>query len=199
MPDNRSLELPTPIETERLLLRPYQPGDSAWYWEMSLRNRDHLLPFESDNPILALKGLEDAEILVREFAAAWETRKYFFLGAFEKPGLEFAAQIYIGVVNRDLPEFEVGYFADRDHEGRGYVSEAVRGALALVFDGLHARRVSLHCNPANGRSFRVAERCGFIREGLIRQNHLNSDGTVNDSLCYGLLREEWEAARKTAG
>jgi ribosomal-protein-serine acetyltransferase len=198
MTDKMSLEIPTKIETERLVLRCYEPGDGVWYWEMSQRNQTHLLPFESGNAALALHSPEDAEILMREFASAWTARKYFFLGAFEKANLEFVAQIYIGVVNWDLPEFEVGYFADRDHEGRGYVTEAVKGALNFIFDALQARRVSLHCNPANLRSIRVAERCGFVREGLIRQNHLAGDGTVHDSLCYGLLRSEFEVLRPSS-
>ena len=161
---------------------------------MSQKNQAHLLPFESGNAALAIKSPEDAEILMREFASAWAARKYFFLGAFEKASLDFVAQVYIGGVNWDLPEFEVGYFADRDHEGRGFVTEAVRGALNLIFDILQANRVSLQCDPANVRSIRVAERCGFVREGVIRQNHLAVDGSVHDSLCYGLLKIEFEAS-----
>ncbi|NTV84235.1 MAG: hypothetical protein HGA23_08050 [Bacteroidales bacterium] len=56
--------------------------------------------------------------------AAFIARNCFFFGAFEQNA--FVAQIYIGVVNWDLPELEIVYFVDRYHEGQGYVTEAVK-------------------------------------------------------------------------
>jgi RimJ/RimL family protein N-acetyltransferase len=46
----------------------------------------------------------------------------------------------------------------------------------------------------NVRSRRVAERCGFVLEGHIRENKLNPDGTFSGSLYHGLLKSEWEGA-----
>jgi RimJ/RimL family protein N-acetyltransferase len=103
------------------------------------------------------------------------------------------AQIYIGPVNWDLPEFEVGFFADKDHEGQGFVSEAVQAMLDFLFVHLGAQRVRLHCSDTNVRSRRVAERCGFVLEGHIRENKLNPDGTFSGSLYFGLLKGEFEA------
>jgi len=61
---------------------------------------------------------------------------------------------------------------------------------------LQARRVSLYCNPKNVRSVRVAERCGFVREGYVRENYQNKNGTVSDTLCYGILKREYESTFK---
>jgi RimJ/RimL family protein N-acetyltransferase len=101
------------------------------------------------------------------------------------------AQVYIGAIDWDLPEFEIGYFADVEHEGQGYVAEAVRGALHFVFEHLHAHRVRLGCNDTNVRSYRVAERCGLVKEGHIRENKRNADGSISGTLHYGLLRSEF--------
>ncbi|MCC6169163.1 MAG: GNAT family N-acetyltransferase [Caldilineaceae bacterium] len=49
-------------------------------------------------------------------------------------------------------------------------------------------------NEVNIRSQRVAERCGFVREGHIRQVHphiLCADGSYSGDYLYGLLRSEW--------
>lgn len=186
----------TRIETPRLTLRPYRPGDGAWYCEMSLRNQSHLQRYEAGNAVMRIHTVEEAEAAVREFAADWRDGRAFFLGAFrttaafDKHSAVFVAQIYIGVVQRDLPEFEVGFFVDVAHEGQGYVSEAVRGVLPFLFDALGARRIRLECDDANVRSARVAERCGFVREGHIRENHLWPDGTVTGTFHYGLLHSE---------
>ncbi len=181
----------TRIETPRLCLRPYRPGDGPWYYEMSLRNQPHLRRYEAENPVNTVHEVEDAERIVRDFATDWLEGKVFFLGALDRDTAVFVAQIYVGVVNRDLPEFEVGFFADVDHEGRGYVSEAVRGVLRFLFDALGAHRVRLECDDTNARSARVAECCGFTAEGHIRQNHLWPDGSVTGTLHYGLLRGEF--------
>ena len=114
-----------------------------------------------------------------------------FPGSFEKDSAEFAAQIYIGATNWDIPEFEVGYIADKDHEGKGYVTEALKGCLVFLFKNLKAERVWLECDDTNLRSCRVAERSGFTREAHLRQNKLHPDGRISGTVVYGLLREEY--------
>ena len=188
---------PTRFESERLILRPYQAGDGAMYYAVGQKNRQHLQRYEADNVILTVKNEQEAEALVQELAADWAARKCFFLGAWDKLSGEFVAQVYIGVVNWDTPEFEIGFFVDQDHEGQGYVTESVRAALDFVFEHLQAQRVSLRCNATNLRSQRVAERCGFTREGLLRQERRHPDGSFSDSLIYGLLRREWVGASTT--
>lgn len=190
------LDVPEQLETERLILRPYRAGDGSAYLDVCLRNKRHLLPYESGNPALDVENLDDAETLVRQFAVDWMARNAFFLGAWRKPSGEFAAQIYIGVVSWELPEFEIGYFVDCRYEGQGYVVEATRAAIDFCFNHLGAYRLRLGCNQTNLRSQKVAERCGFIREGFIRQTHptiLNPDQTFSGDYLYGLLRSEYLA------
>jgi len=187
------LDIPTRIETERLYLRCYQAGDGQWYYPMSQKNRPHLEQYESDNPVMAIQSEEDAEITVRGFAAAWVVREAFFLGIFSRASGQFVAQMYIGVVNWDLPEFQIGYFVDIDHAGQGYVTEAVRASLRFIFEHLKAHRVRLECDDTNVKSSRVAERCGMVKEGYIRENKKRPDGTFSGTLQYGSLRSEFTA------
>ncbi len=189
------LDLPDHFETARLILRPYRAGDGLAYYQVCHNNRGHLLPFEAGNPALSVHTVEDAEILMRQFAVAWAARDAFFLGAWERLTGAFVAQIYVGVVDWELPEFEIGYFVDQAHEGQGYVTEAVRVALKFAFEHLGAHRVRLECNETNVRSWRVAERCGFVHEGYLRQTkkHLKrDDGAFSGDFIYGMLREEFE-------
>ena len=189
------LEIPTRIQTERLYLRCYEAGDGPWYYAMSQKNKPHLARYESGNPVMTINTEQDAEIVVRDFAAAWVARQAFFLGAFHRDTHAFVAQIYIGPVNWDLPEFMLGYFVDVEHEGQGYVTEAAKAALRLAFEHLRAHRVRLECDDTNARSYRVAERCGMAKEGHIRENKLNADGSISGTLHYGILRSEFFARR----
>jgi aminoglycoside 6'-N-acetyltransferase len=187
------LEIPSRIETERLYLRCYQAGDGPWYHAMSQKNKPHLARYESGNPVMSINTEQDAEIVVRDFAAAWVARSAFFLGVFRRDTQAFVAQIYIGPVNWNLPEFAMGYFADVEHEGLGYVTEAAQAALRFAFEHLRAHRVRLECDDTNARSYRVAERCGMVKEGHIRENKRNADGSISGTLHYGMLRSEFIA------
>jgi aminoglycoside 6'-N-acetyltransferase len=159
---------------------------------MSEKNKPHLERFESGNAVMTINSQEDAEIAVRDFAACWIAREAFFMGAFLKDTQQFVAQVYIGVANWDLPEFEIGYFADKEYEGQGYVTEAAKAALQFCFRHLGAYRVRLECDDTNVRSYGVADRCGMVREGHIRENKRNADGTMSGTLLYGLLRSEYD-------
>ena len=66
--------------------------------------------------------------------------------------------------------------ADVNHEGRGYGTAGVRATLRMLFDVMGARRIQLHCDEDNARSIHVAERCGFVREGLVREGSESGRG-----------------------
>ena len=192
--DKMLLEFPERLDGERIYLRPYQSGDGPILYQVSQKNQLHLARFESDNALLSIQTLQDAEVLARTLSAEYQARRCFFLGAFSRETEEFVAQIYIGPVDWDLPEFEIGYIADVDHEGQGYVSEAIRVVLTFLFEDLQAHRVRLGCADINERSWRVAEACGFHREGHIRESKRELDGTRCGTYLYGILRREFDAA-----
>ena len=186
-------EIPIRYETERLFVRRYHAGDGALFYQVGQKNRQHLQRFEADNMLRPIETEEQGENIIRLLTSEWDAHKSFFMAAFEKTTGQFVAQIYIGVVDWRLPEFEIGYFVDKDYEGRGFVTEAVRGALGFIFQHLKAHRVCLHCSDMNEKSRRVAERCGFVLEGHLRETHLSQDGVFSGDLSYGILKSEFEA------
>ena len=102
----------------------------------------------------------------------------------------FVAQIYIGARNWDLPEFELGYFADKDHEGRGYVTESIKETIPFIFNRLLAHRIRIECDDTNLRSIRVAQRYRFIKERHIREDKRAPDGCFTGTVLFGLLCSE---------
>ena len=84
---------------------------------------------------------------------------------------------------------EIGYWTVAGHRGRGYTAEAVRvlSDWAFAERGLH--RVELHVDPANTGSRRVAERAGFLAEGVVRQRFRHR-GRPADVVLYSLLRTD---------
>jgi ribosomal-protein-serine acetyltransferase len=85
---------------------------------------------------------------------------------------------------------EVGYWLDAEHEGRGI---ATRSARALVTTGFRERgllRVELRTAVDNVRSRALAERLGFVHEGVQRAAQVFSDRRVDMAL-YAALAREW--------
>lgn len=97
----------------------------------------------------------------------------------------------IGVVvqlDRDARQAELGYCVARGARGRGVASAALRLLTAWGFDeGLE--RLELRINSDNAASMRVAERCGYIREGTLRSLYFK-DGLRTDVLVYSRLRSD---------
>lgn len=90
------LDIPTRIETARLYLRCYQAGDGPWYYAMSQKNKPHLARYESGNAVMTIKSEEEAEVVVRDFAATWMARNAFFLGAFRQDTETFVEPCTMG-------------------------------------------------------------------------------------------------------
>jgi len=83
----------------------------------------------------------------------------------------------------------VNYWVRREARGRGIAVRAVGLLARWCFGCLDLARLQLFIDPDNVASQRVAERCGFVREGLLR-SHVENAGRRYDSLVYGLLPGE---------
>lgn len=88
----------------------------------------------------------------------------------------------------------IGYWIDKDHEGKGIVTRCCRALIEYLFEKLELNRIQINCNVENTRSRAVPERLGFKYEGTLRQvEFLN--GKFGDRAAYALLREEWDRAK----
>jgi len=91
---------------------------------------------------------------------------------------------------------EIGYrLFDPALAGRGYTSEALRLLVDYLFNVHQYHRLELLTAPENTASVRVAEKCGFAVEGLLRQAFF-INGQYRDVSVYGLLRPDWEHGRR---
>ncbi|HUQ23740.1 MAG TPA: GNAT family N-acetyltransferase [Gaiellaceae bacterium] len=81
---------------------------------------------------------------------------------------------------------ELGYWAAPERRGHGYVPRAVRLLCSWAFDELALPRMQLGTLPGNASSERVAEKCGFTREGVLRA-WLDQRGERRDVTMWSLL------------
>ena len=83
----------------------------------------------------------------------------------------------------------VGYHLDKDHTGKGYMTEALKGALAFIFDEYHMHRVEAFILPENETSINLVKRVGFHYEG-VRNSYMHINGKYRDHEAYYILEED---------
>ena len=93
-------------------------------------------------------------------------------------------------VNQRQRSAEIGYWLDRDLQGGGLITRSVRALVGACFGDLGLHRVEILCSPENVRSCAVAERLGFVHEGILREAERIGD-RYQDLAVYGMLSADW--------
>jgi len=64
----------------------------------------------------------------------------------------------------------IGYYLDRKHNGKGYMTKAVKLVVDYGFNELKLHRIEAGVMPHNIRSIKVLEKAGFHKEGIAIEN-----------------------------
>jgi ribosomal-protein-alanine N-acetyltransferase len=100
-------------------------------------------------------------------------------------------------LNGDVPDVELGYRVfDRADWGKGIATEALDLLAGFLFDTEPMNRLHLTIHVDNAASHRVAEKCGFIKEGTSREAWYHK-GKWHDIDVYTLTRAESDERRRT--
>ncbi|MFE0582997.1 GNAT family N-acetyltransferase [Streptomyces sp. NPDC058874] len=171
---------PITLTTERLVLGPFAPEDAPEVYA-ACQDPD----IQRWNEVPSPYGHAHADTWVNETVpAGWrEDTAYSFAVRLRPPGPLVAA---LGVHPRGESVFEVGFWAVKEHRGRGYVTEAVGAAARWAFAELGAGRLEWRAEPGNAASRAVAEKAGFRMEGILRAG-ISHRGTLRDCRVGGLL------------
>ncbi|MPZ99588.1 MAG: GNAT family N-acetyltransferase [Dehalococcoidia bacterium] len=182
--------MPAALHTERLLLRPFEPGDIED--SLAYRNDEEfarLLP-HIPQPF----SHEDAERFVAtNMAEPWDRYPTF--------AVVFGGRV-IGTVNLEVEPGDraamLGYAIARAHWGLGIAPEAAREVVDWGFRQFNLERVWASTGLRHARSQRVMEKLGMQREG-IRAGHEGRDGMQVDEVVYGVSWSEWGSLIERVG
>lgn len=94
-----------------------------------------------------------------------------------------------------LESREMGYSLAKEFWGKGMMTEAASAVIEYAFAELSLAILAVCTGPENKGSQRVIEKCGFIYEGTSRRSYRIYDGSIRDTKCYSLLKEEWHENR----
>jgi RimJ/RimL family protein N-acetyltransferase len=98
----------------------------------------------------------------------------------------FLGMIALVQIDRAGRQAEAGYVVAPQARGRGIAARALRLLTEWALGELELERVELRISTDNVASIRVAERCGFVREGVLRSLHFKQ-GLRADIAVYSRL------------
>lgn len=185
------LEPASTLETARLRLRTPAPGDGAQVFEAVAESLDRLRRFLASLPWVAAEpSVELSEIFCRNAHANFHARKDFPYLIFDSESERLVGVCGLHRPEWSTPKLEVGYWCRTSAAGNGYITEAVQAVCAHAFERLGAVRLEILSDRENTPSRRVAERCGFVLEGILRAERRDPGGTLRDTCIYSRLRDE---------
>lgn len=84
------------------------------------------------------------------------------------------------------------FIGDKNFWNQGYGSDALRVLLRLAFEEMNLNKVKLNVYDFNKRAIRCYEKCGFKKDGILRQEVFR-EGKYHDEVIMSILREEYLA------
>ncbi|RYD54709.1 MAG: N-acetyltransferase [Sphingobacteriales bacterium] len=86
---------------------------------------------------------------------------------------------------------EIGYaIYIEEYKNKGYMKEGVKAMLDFGFTEMGLNRVEALIGSTNEPSLKLVKSFGFVQEGIMR-DHYCKDGVVQDSICFSLLKREY--------
>ena len=93
---------------------------------------------------------------------------------------------------------EIGYsVCEPDERGKGYATEAAGLLVDHLFSVRNIARIQATTSTKNAPSQRVLEKCGFKKEGVMRDNSFER-GKLGDDYLYSIVRSDWMQAQGSA-
>ncbi len=178
-----------PIRTERLTLRPYEPGDfdaALSYW--SRPDTTRFLYLDTFTPETFGERLAD---LMKRTALTAEGDVLTL--AIVPDGLDHVVgDVTLFWHSETHRGGEIGFILHPDHQGKGYAREASIPLLRMGFEEMELHRIVGRLDGRNAASAKVLRGLGMRQEAHLVENEWVK-GEWTDEIIYAMLRSEWDA------
>ena len=182
-------ELTGRLQTERLVLRPFEESDFDAVYAM--RSNAEVARYlywepESEEAVRQALAKKVANVALRGEGDV------LALAAVERASGQLVADVILHWVSQEHALGEIGYIVHPDHSGRGFATEAAAPLLPIAFDELALHRVIGRTEVRNRGSARVLEKLGMRREAHLVENEFVK-GEWQSELVYAILDREWRS------
>lgn len=180
------LEVPDEFVTKRLVIRSPMWGDGQLVHTAIMESIEALrpwMPWATDAQTVA-----QTEANVRAARLKYLARTDLRLHLFDQTTGDFVGSSGLHRIDWNVRRFEIGYWIRTSYGGRGLMTEAVTAISRMAEEELQANRIEIRCDARNLRSARIAERAGFLLEGVLRANERDVKGQLRDTMVFARVR-----------
>ena len=125
-------------------------------------------------------------------------KKSYPFAIYDKKQNEYIGCTRFGNVDLKNKKLEIGWtWLHPNLHGTGFNKHCKFLLLSYCFEKLQLIRVELKTSSLNLRSQKAMLKIGAIKEGTLRKNFINEDGTVRDSVYFSFLDDEWAGVKST--
>ena len=189
---------PYRIETERLVVRCWEPRDAPLLRDALDTSLEHLrpwMPWAAAQP----QDLDTTFEQLRAFRGHFDSGVEFIYGIFDRD--EQAVLGGAGLHPRiGAGALEIGYWIRASAVRNGFMSEAAAALTRVAFSVCRVHRVEVRIDPANEASCGVPRKLGFVEEARLRRRlpPVLPGDEWHDALVFALLADEFPAAAASA-
>ncbi len=186
----RLFDIDTALVAPRTVVRRFREGDGNALYAL-IQDNFSRLHGHFPNTLEAIRDKENAEWFVRERLADWLLQREYCFGIWDNKNAALIGMIRIFQLDWRAPKGELAYFMDKDFSGKGLMTESLRAVLRFAFHQLQIEKLVIRTLTDNVASQRVARKCGFRREGDLRDDFRLPGGELADTVLLGLTRGEF--------
>lgn len=175
------------LNTERLALRNLTPENTEEMLDYYIRNEEHLRQYEPTRDISFYTYEGQKEILTESFRQFIDGTS-IDLGIFKDEKLIGKIKLS-NIVYGILRNAFVGYSIDKEHQGKGYMKEALNTVCSYAFEEMGLHRLEASTLMENSRSQGVLKACGFNELG-ISEKYLYINGEWRDHKIFYKVNDD---------
>ncbi len=181
------VDVPMPISTPRLVIRPSRAGDGPALAEAKRESWPELnrwLSFAEDTVDSVKDDVEEA--YVRKKHSDFILRNDLWLLAFDAAGGGLVGTADYHAIDWNGRILSMGYWVRTGAVGNGYATEIANALVRYAFSALAATRLAIGHADGNQGSQRIIEKLGFDKEGTVRGAYF-LNGRPTDAHYYARL------------
>ncbi|MCL2756217.1 MAG: GNAT family N-acetyltransferase [Firmicutes bacterium] len=179
-------------ETERLLIRRWHEKDAHDLYEYASDNEvTRFLRFPAymslDDAVSRIKSMNES---YSQFANGDLQTEIDFAIEQKITGKVIGSIGFVGYKENAGRSIEIGYIMNPQHQGKGFMTEALVGMFKYVVGNDLALRIEAKHDIENKASGRVMQKAGMTFEGIRRKGTSNNTNSRADCATYAILCEE---------
>ncbi len=190
--NKKSTRFPGPayrIESERLVIRCWDPKDAPLLKAAVDESLDHLrpwMPWTINEPEVLQTKIDR----LRKFRANFDLGRDYIFGIFDLREGQVIGSTGLHTVPEGSAR-EIGFWIHVEHINQGLASEVTAALTKVAFEVENVDRVEIHCGPKNIRSAAIPKKLGYQYEATLKRRYVTADGEPRDTMIWSLFAPDY--------